>query len=156
MKRHVRLTCVAAAVWIAAAPPSAYAHHSHPAFYDQCKVATIEGRVISVEWKNPHVLIALQSDDGTTYRVEWGGMRGLTAQGLVGPAQEALGFGERIVVIGNPLRDAAQIRARFPGYAEVKDDPAPKILDPLHMRRVDAGWTWALTPSPSAPDCDRK
>jgi hypothetical protein len=61
---------LATAIFLYAAS-TALAHHSHPIFYDQCKKVTIEGRVESAQWKNPHVLIVLRKDDGTTYTAEW-------------------------------------------------------------------------------------
>src|SRR5215831_10682699 len=93
---------------------SAYAHHSHGLFYDQCKKLTIEGSVQSAQWKNPHVLIVVKMDDGTTYTVELTSLQILTTRGLAGAAQAALMLGARVVVTGNPLRDPAQIRASFP------------------------------------------
>ena len=62
---------------------SSYAHHSHGLFYDQCKKLTIEGRVQSAQWKNPHVLIVVKMDDGTTYTVELTSLQILTTRGLV-------------------------------------------------------------------------
>jgi len=55
------------------AASAAYAYHSHPYFYDQCKSITIEGRVDSVQWKDPHTWIVLRLDNGTTYAVDWTG-----------------------------------------------------------------------------------
>ena len=51
--RH-RLVTLAAILYLATLAPSAYAHHSHPFFYDECKSITIEGRVERVEFKDPH------------------------------------------------------------------------------------------------------
>ena len=113
MKRNVVIR-LATAICICMAASSAHAHHSHPLFYDQCKTVTIEGRVESAQWKNPHVLIVLKMDDGTTYTAEWTSLQGLTNSGVASPAQAALMAGARVVVIGNPLRDPAQIRASFP------------------------------------------
>ncbi len=63
MKRNVVIHRAMAICMCSAS--SADAHHSHPLFYDQCKKVTIEGRVESAQWKNPHVLIVLKMDDGT-------------------------------------------------------------------------------------------
>src|SRR5262245_29763428 len=99
MKRRIA-TSLAAAVFACLAPV-AHAHHSHPAFYDFCKRVTIEGRIDSVEWKEPHTQIRVTQDDGTTYRVEWGSLNGLERQKALEPAEKALTFGARIVVTGN-------------------------------------------------------
>ena len=48
----------------------AFAHHSHPLVYDWCKSITVEGRVESVEYKNPHSIIVVRQDEGTAYTVD--------------------------------------------------------------------------------------
>ena len=141
MKRNVMI-CLATAICICTAA-SAYAHHSHPLFYDQCKRLTIEGQVESVQWKNPHVLIVVKMDDGTTYTAELTSLQGLTNSGVAGPAQAALMPGARVVVTGNPLRDPAQIRASFPDYKEISNT---NIVDVIQIRRMDDSWSWAQTP----------
>lgn len=150
MKRIVRIP-LAAAIGLCASAFPAHAHHSHPYFYDQCKTVTVEGRIGRVEWKDPHVQIYLTRDDGTTYRVEWTSLRNLTSNGITGPAQEALRFGARVVAIGNPPRDAAYVRGKFPELKDYKPDP--NSIDLLLIRRADDTWSWkAHDPA----DCARK
>jgi Family of unknown function (DUF6152) len=144
MKRNVMIY-LATAICICTAS-SAHAHHSHALFYDQCKKVTIEGRVESAQWKNPHVLIVLKMDDGTTYTAELTSLQGLTNSGVAGPAQAVLMPGARVVVTGNPLRDPAQIRASFPDYKEISNT---NIVDVIQIRRMDDSWSWAQTP----PEC---
>src|SRR5262252_2504738 len=96
MRRNVMIYLVTAICICTAS--SAYAHHSHPLFYDQCKKLTIEGQVESVQWKNPHVLIVVKMDDGTTYTGEWTSMQVLSTMGIADPAQAALMAGARVVV----------------------------------------------------------
>lgn len=144
MKRTVMI-CLATALCICTAS-SAYAHHSHGLFYDQCKKLTIEGRVQSAQWKNPHVLIVVKIDDGTTYTAELTSLQVLTTRGLAGSAQAALMPGARVVVIGNPLRDPAQIRASFPDYKDISNT---NMVDVIQIRRSDDSWSWAETP----PEC---
>jgi len=138
MKRNVMIH-LTTAICICAAS-SAHAHHSHPLFYDQCKKVTIEGRVESAQWKNPHILIVLKMDDGTTYTGEWTSLQGLTNRGVAGPAQAALTAGARVIVTGNPLRDSAQIRASFPNIQNISNT---KIVDVIQIRRMDDSWSWA-------------
>src|SRR6185436_11481408 len=142
---------LAAAIGLCTAVLPAHAHHSHPIFYDQCKTVTVEARIDRVEWKDPHIQIYLTLDDGTMSRVEWTSPRNLTIQGVTGPAQEALRFGARVVAMGNPPRDGAYVRGKFP---ELKDyNPDPKAVDPLLIRRADNSWSWkAHDPA----DCARK
>ena len=125
------------------AASSAHAHHSHPYFYDQCRRITIEGSVENVRWMDPHTLIVLRLDDGSSHTIDWNGLSGLTNNGIVGPAKAALVSGARIAVTGNPIRTSAEIRKYFPDYTyEVN----PNIVDPTLIRRVDDSWSWERTP----------
>jgi len=108
-QKRVLLTVILS---VGALASSAYAHHSHPYFYDECKSVTIEGRIEKVEFKDPHTWIFLRLDDGAAYTVDWAPLSRLTNQGVIGPAKESLVFGARIVVTGNRMRTAAQIRER--------------------------------------------
>ena len=152
MKRAA-LIGLATAVCLCAAASSAYAHHSHPYFYDECKSITIEGRVERVEFRDPHTLIVLRLDDGTAYTVDWAPLSRLTNDRVIGPAKEALAFGARVVVTGNRIRDVAQIREHFPDF---KSDVNPNTLDPASIRRVGGSFSWALPPRVNPPNCDRK
>jgi Family of unknown function (DUF6152) len=151
MRRH--LVILAVTIYIATAASSAYAHHSHPYFYDQCKSITIEGRIERVEFKDPHTWIFLRLDDGTAYTVDWAGLSGLMNNRVIGPTKEALVFGARVVVTGNPIRTSAQIREHFPDFTS---DVNPNTVDPRSIRRVGDSFSWALSPSSNPPNCDRK
>jgi Family of unknown function (DUF6152) len=140
-------------VCLCTAASSAYAHHSHPYFYDECKSITIEGRVERVEFKDPHTRIVLRLDDGTAYTVDWAPLSRLTNDRVIGPAKEALVFGARVVVTGNRVRDAAQIREHFPDF---KSDMNPNTVDPSSIRRVGDSFSWALSPRANPPNCDRQ
>ena len=144
MKRNI-LIHLATSIYICTAAASLHAHHSHGLFYDPCKKLNIEGRVESVEWKNPHVLVVVKMDDGASYTGEWTSLQGLANHGDTGPAQAALIPGARVVVTGNPLRDPAQIRASFPN---IKDIANTKVLDVIQIRRMDDSWAWALQDPP--------
>ena len=151
MRRN--LLIVAATIYLATAASSAYAHHSHPYFYDQCKSITIEGRVERVEFKDPHTWIFLKLDDGTAYTVDWAPQSRLTKDGTIGPAKEALVFGSRVVVTGNPIRTTAQIREHFP---EFTSNVNPNTVDPTSIRRVGDSFSWALPPRTNPPNCPGK
>jgi len=150
MTRHLAIQLTVAALCIGAAASSASAHHSHGMFYDPCKSLTLEGRVERVEWKDPHILFDVTLDDGTLHHAEWMGLRGLANRRGVEPAQDALTIGARVVVIGNLLRDPAQIRASFP---EFKDSRGPNLVDVTQMRRVDNSWSYQQE---SPTTCTRK
>jgi len=131
-------------------PSPVLAHHSHPYFYDQCRTITVEGLIGSVQWKDPHTPVVLKLDDGTTYAVDWMGLRGLTNSRVVGPAQAALVPGARVAVTGNPIRTLAQIREHVPDY---KYEVNPRTIDPRLIRRVDDSFTWTQQDSHNPPDC---
>ena len=144
---------VLAIVFYAAIPaPFAYAHHSHPYFYDECKPITIVGRVEKVEFKNPHTQIVLRLDDGTLYTVDWAPLSRLTTQNVIGAAKESLTSGARITVTGNRIRPVAQIREHFPDFTS---EVNPNTVDPISIR-ADGSFSWALPPRASPPDCGGK
>jgi hypothetical protein len=148
-----KLVMLAVILYIGTLASSAYAHHSHPFFYDECKSITIEGRVERVEFKDPHTQIVLRLDDGTAYVVDWAPVSRLTNNRVIGPAKEAMVFGARVVVTGNRIRTSAQIREHFP---ELKSDVNPNTVDPGSIRRVDDSFNWALPPRANPPNCDGK
>jgi len=148
-----KLVMLAAILYIATLASSAYAHHSHPYFYDQCKSITIEGRVESVQWKDPHTLIVVILDEGTAYTVDWAPLSRLTNNRIIGPAKDALVFGARVAVTGSPIRTAAEIREHFPDFTS---DVNPRTIDPRLIRRVGGSFNWALSPSTNPPNCGGK
>ena len=143
---------LAAAICVSTAS-AAYAHHSHPYFYDQCKSITIEGRVESVQWKDPHTVMILRLDEGTAYTVDWNGLTALTRTGVLQSAKAALVFGARATVTGNPIRNVGQIREHFPDF---KYDVNPRTVDPRSIRRVDNSFTWAPPAIANPPDCSHQ
>jgi hypothetical protein len=147
MKRRFRT--LAAALSLATASP-AFAHHSHPLVYDWCKSITVEGRVESVEFKNPHSLIVVKQDDGTAYTVDWLPMAYLTRDGILESAKDALAFGARVSVTGAPIRTAAEIRGSFPDF---KGEVNPRTIDPWVIRRVGDAFNWSLPQVPDPANC---
>jgi hypothetical protein len=128
---------------------AALAHHSHPTFYDACTILTIEERVDTVQWKNPHVLIDLTANDGKAYRAEWTSAGILEQKAVKPPAP-----GDRVVIRANPMRDDAAIRARFPDF---KPGPREKpVVDLIAIRRPSDGWSWSYPDAPATTDCGRK
>ena len=148
-----KLVTLAVILYVGPLASSAYAHHSHPFFYDECKSITIEGQVERVEFKEPHTQIVLRLDDGMAYLVDWAPQSRLTNDRIIGPAKEALVFGARVEVTGNRIRPTVQIREHFP---EFKGDVNPNTVDPASIRRVDDSFIWALRPRANAPKCDGK
>jgi hypothetical protein len=148
-----KLVMLAVTLSISTLASPAYAHHSHPYFYDECKSITIEGRVERVEYKDPHTWVVLRLDDGTVYTVDWAPQSRLTSTRVIGPAKEALVFGARVVVTGDRIRPVAQIREHFPDFT---GNVNPNTVDPRSIRRVDNSFTWAMPPRTNPPKCDGK
>jgi hypothetical protein len=153
MGRNVAIL-LATAVCLCTAAASAHAHHSHGMFYDICTSVTIDGTIEAIQWKNPHTLIDLKTNDGAVYRAEWTSLQGLANHGDAGAAQEALKVGERTIVTGNPMRDAAAIRASFPAYKEPAEKM--KVIDLAQIRRANDSWSWARGPETIPSRCAQK
>ena len=147
MKRGVGT--LAAALSLATASP-AFTHHSHPLVYDWCKSVTVEGRVESVEYKNPHSIIVVRQDDGTAYTVDWLPLDGLTRNRILESAKGALAFSARVAVTGAPIRTAAEIRGFFPDF---KGEVNPRTIDPWLIRRIGDTFSWRYQPSPDPAKC---
>jgi hypothetical protein len=151
MTRHPAI--LAAAVVAVTAGSAADAHHSHPYFYDVCKSVTVEGRVDSVRWQDPHTWVVVRLDDGTVYTVDWAPLMRLTNSRIIDNAKTALVPGARVSVTGSPIRTSAEIRAKFPDFTS---DVNPRTIDPRSIRRVDDSFNWTLPQGSNPPDCSRK
>ena len=150
MKRG--LAILAAALCLALTASSALAHHSHLYVYDQCKSVTIEGRVDSVQFTDPHARIVLRLDDGSTHTVDWMMPNNLRRSGILEPATKALALGARVSVMGAPIRTAAEIRGDLPDFTR---EVNPSTIDATLIRRVDDSFNWARPPQDS-PLCKDK
>jgi Family of unknown function (DUF6152) len=128
---------------------AALGHHSHPTFYDACTTVTIDAQIDSVQWKNPHVLLDLTTTDGRAYRADWTSAGALERNKIEPPKA-----GERVVITGNPMRDVAAIRARFPDLK--LETPAKPVLDVVSIRGASGSWNWKRNEPETPPDCGRK
>ena len=145
---------VMAFLGMCAAQTTALAHHSWPAFYDLCARVTVEGAIDTLEWKDPHPWITVKADDGTVYRAELTGTRGLERAGF---KPDTLQPGDRVTVIGSPMRDPAQIRARFPDMKTSpgwETDPRWKttVAGVWHIRRA-SGDVWNYSRDGAPAEC---
>ncbi|MDH3419700.1 MAG: DUF6152 family protein [Gammaproteobacteria bacterium] len=61
MIRALILGLCTSAVWFLAASTAARAHHSFAATFEAETVSELEGEVMSVAWRNPHVLFTLRA-----------------------------------------------------------------------------------------------
>ena|SRR5687767_1279407 len=150
MKRGLGI--LAGGLYLAMTAASALAHHSHLYFYDQCKSVTIEGRVDSVQFTDPHAKVVIRLDDGTTYTVDWMMLNNLRRNGILEPAQKALAPGTRVSVVGAPIRTAAEIRGYLPEFTR---EVNPRTIDAKLIRLVDDSFSWARPPQNSELCKDR-
>ena len=83
-----------------------YAHHSHPDFLTDQR-ATVEGRIESLKYENPHSQMTLLTADATLYTIEWASAGQLRIPGncLETIYSETLNIGDHVVVVGLPPRD---------------------------------------------------
>lgn len=117
MARAVLTLGIAALVTITLA-----AHHSYPA-YDRETPVTLEGTLRGVAFRNPHVILELDTMDGQRYRVEWANVSQLAQQGV---ERDRLKPGDRIQIVGY-----------------VKHDKSQKDMSLVRMvRRLSDGWQW--------------
>jgi hypothetical protein len=141
MKRGLGI--LAAALYLAMTASSALAHHSHLYFYDQCESVTIEGRVDSVQFTDPHAKIVIRLDDGTTYTIDWMTPNNLRRNLILDPAKKALAPGARVSVMGAPIRTASEIRGYLPDFTRQVN---PSTIDATLIRLVDDSFSWARPP----------
>jgi hypothetical protein len=98
----------------AAVAVPALAHHSFTATYDESKTVEIEGELVQFMFRNPHAWVHVMAPDenGVMQRwgVEWGGAGALTGQGVT---RESLKAGDRVIITGNPGRNAIDHRIRM-------------------------------------------
>jgi hypothetical protein len=98
---------VSAGLLLAAALPVA-AHHSFSAEFDATKQVTLEGKVVQMEWVNPHswLTIDVAKPDGTTerWKIEGGSPSVLLRLGW---NRNSLPAGTRIKVIGFQAKDGS-------------------------------------------------
>jgi hypothetical protein len=102
------------------------AHHSYPA-YDRETPVRLEGTLRTVGFRNPHVILDLDTTSGERYHIEWASTFQLVQQGV---ERDRLKPGDRIVIVGH-----------------VKRDRSKKEMSLVRMiRRPDDGWQWGEAP----------
>jgi hypothetical protein len=116
-----RILC-AVAMATAVAGSSLAAHHSYAAYHTD-QIVEIEGVIDEFEWRAPHSLLKVRTDDGSLHIFEWQAPGSLQRRGV---QQDTLKAGDRIVVSGNPHREFEQNR----------------ILNFKSVRRLSDGWKW--------------
>jgi len=82
-------------------PLPAVAHHAFAAEFDSNKTITVQGSVVNVEWRNPHIWIYVDmkdaDGDSARWQCEGGSPNTLTRQGWT---RDSLKAGERVSIEG--------------------------------------------------------
>ena len=110
MNRSIMLAVIVIVALAAATP--AVAHHAFGGEFDANRPVLLRGKVVRVQWVNPHVWIHIEvvSDDGEAeeWMVEGGSPNTLTRLGLSGNSIE---IGTEVIVDGYQARDPTLKRA---------------------------------------------
>ena len=105
--RNKLMTVVASAALLLAAVP-VFAHHSFSAEFDQKKQVTLEGKVVMMEWVNPHswLHIDVTTPDGKVerWKIEGGSPSVLFRKGW---NRDSLPAGTKVKVIGFQAKDGS-------------------------------------------------
>lgn len=111
--------CLAAGLLLA---PVAFAHHSFQASYDMDNVIEIKGKLIQMNFRNPHssVMVMAPDEDGVMQRwgVEWGGASLLMRQGMT---RTSFKPGDEVIITGQPSRDSSDHRMRMQSILRPSD-----------------------------------
>lgn len=113
---------VAAIVFLWGLGAAAFAHHSFTALYEMGKEVVIEGRVVQVLFRNPHVFLHVEREDGKgnveRWAVEWGGLNALAESGIT---STTFSIGDRVIIRANPLRRPGDNRVRMVALKRTSD-----------------------------------
>ncbi len=117
--------------WYVLLPIIATAHHSFAARFDLEAINELEGEVMSVRWRNPHVLFTLRATDEQgqemSYEIE---SSSLSIMRRMDISADVLNVGDRVKVAGYPARRTANamfvLNALLPSGQEIVFDPEGK------------------------------
>ncbi len=101
----------------------AFSHHSFAAVYDADTETTIEGKVVQFQYRNPHSVLHVLTNDGNgvekRYAIEW---QSATQLGAAGISAQTVHPGDPVVVTGHPGRVAAENRILMTEIKRTTDD----------------------------------
>lgn len=80
-------------------PTFAAAHHSPFLYFNPAQTVQLEGEISNLRWRNPHVMISLETDEGISYEVEANSVSILQRMGI---ERSVFSSGNRVKVAGWP------------------------------------------------------
>ena len=87
----------------------AFGHHSVALQFDMTREITISGRIVDMEWRNPHAWLHVEVEGETgrpeMWRVEFGGANSLYRRGW---RRDDLPVGTEVSIHGMPARDGSR------------------------------------------------
>jgi hypothetical protein len=121
----IKAISLAALAGIALLGNAAYPHHSYSE-YDDAKSVEVEGKLVSVSWRNPHARILVESVDATGVRVVWdiesAGLNNFTRMNV---PLEIFEVGDSVKVAGWPSKRS---NARMYGTNLLADDGRELVM----------------------------
>lgn len=123
-KRHLVPVAAGLLAW-----GSVSAHHSQTP-YDMNSEVTIEGTIVDLEWRNPHIAMTLEvtGEDGKPFRQEVE-MASVSEVRALGVDREAIPVGTKVALLAHPGRRGPE--ARVFGLALTKSDGTWLPLHPF-------------------------
>ena len=139
------------AVSLVTLTPSGFAHHSMSEF-DRSVVTEVEGEVVGLSWRNPHVLLDIATIDDNGQELVW------HLEGGAVSSQRRRGLTSGRVQVGDHVLAAGWPSTRRPGYLQVNHLLPPDGVELLVGRIREPRWSetylgdgeWAVDPARAA------
>ncbi|MED5534304.1 MAG: DUF6152 family protein [Pseudomonadota bacterium] len=115
-----------------------FAHHSD-AGIDMESVMTLQGTIIELNWRNPHIYFTMESVDVSGEITEWEVQMGSTVTAARrGWERDSFSAGDEVTVLAHPARDGRRyaIRSRDAGSLAVEGEII--FSEPLYAAEVTA------------------
>jgi|KBSMisStandDraft_5_1062788.scaffolds.fasta_scaffold2288023_1 hypothetical protein len=99
------------------------AHHSYGALYDLRQTVILKGKVAKVAFKEPHVILSIETKGSGVWDAEWTSMMGLLRRGI---DANTIRVGDILEIEGSPARN-----------------PDSRVVSALRdIKRPADGWNW--------------
>lgn len=139
------------AVLLVTLPTSGFTHHSMSEF-DRGVVTEVEGEVVSLSWRNPHVLLGIAATDDNGQAVVW------HLEGGAVSSQRRRGLTSSRIQVGDHVRAAGWPSTRRPDYLQVNHLLLTDGTELLVGRIREPRWSethlgsgeWAVDPETAA------